>query len=143
MKRGLRRRPPVTEQMPEEPAAQAPQPAEAPSAAFAGAAKGVGKPPTKKKLVEAYLADHPRAKPREVIEAIAQQHGVRITPVYVSMIRSRRRKRRAGGKRAAAEAAAQETPATAPKSTLERALTAEREALVRRLEAIDTLLKGR
>jgi len=94
--------------------------------------------------VEAYLAQHPRAKPSEVVQAIMQQHGVSVTPVYVSMIRLRRRKRRAGARKgAAAEAAAQQGEPAAPKSPLERMLTAEREALAKRLEAIDTLLKGR
>lgn len=153
MKRGQRGRLPAARPMAEEQAPQVPQAgAESPvvveSAEKGGlsvANKRPGKPPKKRQLVEAYLAEHPKTTAREVAEAILRDHGVSVTPVYVSMIRSRRRKGRGRRKKlAAAEAAPQETAAPAPpKSPLERMLTAEREALVRRLDAIDTLLKGR
>ncbi len=153
MKRGQRGRPPAAKQTAEEHAPQAPQAAaESPVAAesvqkgaVSVASKRPGKPPKKRQLVEAYLAEHPKETAREVAEAILREHGVSVTPVYVSMIRSRRRKGRGRRKKlAAAEAAPQETAAPAPpKSPLERMLSAEREALVRRLDAIDTLLKGR
>lgn len=150
MKRGQRGRPPIIKQM-EEAAQQASQaaveghvfPQNAQKGSAAMAKKAPGKPPTKRKLVEAYLAEHPNAPAREVVDAIFRDHGVSVTPVYVSMIRGRRRRGRGRLKRAAAAAAPQEAAPTPPKSPLERMLAAEREALVRRLEAIDTLLKGR
>ncbi len=152
MKRGQRGRPAFATQMAEESAQQAPQAAVETSETFenaqkgsgAVAKKGPGKPPTKRKLVEAYLAEHPNESARAVADAIRELHGVSVTPVYIHMIRARRRKGRGRPKKTAAAAAgAEEAAPSAPKSPLERMLAAEREALVRRLDAIDTLLKGR
>lgn len=152
MKRGQRGRPSLARQMAAEPAQQAsPSAAEGPvtlerdEKGVAVAKKTPGKAPTKRKLVEAYLAEHPRERARAVAEAILREHGVSVTPTYVHMIRSRRRKGRGRRKKAiaAAKEAPQEVAPVPQKSPLDRMLVAEREALVRRLDAIDTLLKGR
>ena len=50
--------------------------------------KGVNKA----KAVRDYLRDHPRAKTREIVEALAKQ-GTRVTDKYASLVKCSRKKR--------------------------------------------------
>ena len=50
--------------------------------------KGVNKA----KAVRDYLAEHPRAKTREIVEALAKQ-GTRVTDKYASLVKCSRKKR--------------------------------------------------
>lgn len=90
--------------------------------------KEVGQEPgvTKVSVVRDYLATHPEAKNKEVVAALAEQ-GITVTPAYISVIR--------GGKKAKkAKKAGKPTGFNA-------VLRQEKTSLLRRIDAIDTLLE--
>jgi hypothetical protein len=87
-------------------------------------------PPVKKAAaVREYLVDHPDAKNAEVIVALAAK-GIEVTTNYVSVLRSKKRPkgRPKGGRRRQAAGG------------LKDVLKQEKAALLKRMEAIDTLL---
>jgi hypothetical protein len=89
---------------------------------------GQEQPVTKVAAVRDYLATHPQAKNKEVVTALTEK-GVTVTPAYVSVIRGGGKKTTKKGKRA--------KPAG---TSLNDVLRQEKSALLKRVDAIDTLL---
>jgi hypothetical protein len=58
---------------------------------------------SKSQAVRDYLAEHPRAKPKEIRPAVKAAHGLDISPQMISMIKSKSRRRRGRRGTAAAE----------------------------------------
>jgi hypothetical protein len=85
------------------------------------------KPLKKADAVRAYLEAHPEAKNPEIVAALAA-HGIALTTNYVSVIRGQGKKKGRGRKKLSAP------------TTLKEVLRSEKAALLKRVEAIDTLL---
>jgi hypothetical protein len=90
----------------------------------------VGQEPLVKKatVVRDYLATHPEAKNKEIVAALTEK-GVTVTPAYVSVIRGGGKKTAKKGRRLKSAGA-----------NLKDVLRQERAGLLKRMEAIDTLL---
>ena len=78
---------------------------------------------SKAQAVRDYLAEHRRAKPQEVVEALSQ-HDIQVTTKYVSTVKSRgKTRKRKAAKRPKAKKARTKTSgqrAKYPRHTLER-----------------------
>ncbi|MFZ5831730.1 MAG: hypothetical protein ACOY3P_16710 [Planctomycetota bacterium] len=90
--------------------------------------------------VRAYFRANPQAKNREVVQALAKR-GIKISVNYPSIVRGYMKAK--GQPKAAAGSASRAAGKVVPAPTdLKGALRHERDALERRLAAINTLLEG-